>query len=329
MALTAETWPITAALIQYPGTMRNGTVVQDADPSVWVDTFRDVADAGFASADITDSWIRPGDLSSSRLDDLAAAATEAGVTIPVISAIRRSVIDDADGDDNLAYSHRTLEAAAHLGMTVVSVGLHQALTPEQQQRLWFWTAQGHVDKEDAATWSKAVARLQELGRHADELGLLLSLEMYEDTYLGSGDSSARLVQDIDLSNVGINPDVGNLIRLHRPIEDWWSVFEKVLPYTNYWHVKSYIRDEIPEKDVYVAMPAPMESGLINYREVFALAIENGFQGIICAESYGGDGLSVCAANQTYLRRHVLPKRDGYALGESRVTQRPARLEPAI
>jgi hypothetical protein len=64
----------------------------------------------------------------------------------------------------------------------------------------------------------------------------------------------------------------------------------------------------------------MESGLINYREVFALALANGFQGIICAESYGGDGLSVSAANQAYLRRNVLPKNDGYALGTSRVTQ---------
>lgn len=328
MALTAENWPITAALIQYPGVMRNGTVVQEADPAVWVETFRDVADAGFASADITDSWVRPGDLSSARLDDLAAAAAEAGVTIPVISAIRRSVIDADDGDDNLAYSHRTLEAAAHLGMTVVSVGLHQALTPDQQKAFWFWNTTGHTDVDDADTWKKAVARLRELGKHAEELGLLLSLEMYEDTYLGSGDSSARLVQDIDLASVGINPDVGNLIRLPRPIEDWWSVFEKVLPYTNYWHVKSYIRDEVPEKDVYIAMPAPMESGLINYREVFKLAIENGFQGIICAESYGGDGLSVCASNQEYLRRHVLPKRDGYALGQSQVTQRPARTAPA-
>lgn len=324
MALTAETWPITAAVLQFPGIKRDGTVVQDAPASEWVDTFTEVAESGFSAVDLTDSWIRPGDLSESRLDELAAAAKEANVTIPVISAIRRSVIDANSGDENLAYSHRTLEAAAHLGMTVVSFGLHQALTPEQQERLWFWTKEGYRDPDDAATWSKAVARLQELGKHADELGLLVSLEMYEDTYLGTGDSSVRLVQDIGLDNVGINPDVGNLIRLHRPIEDWYSVFEKVLPYSNYWHVKSYIRDEDPDRDVYVAMPAPMESGLINYRDVFKLAIADGFQGIICAESYGGDGLSVTAANQAYLRRHVLPKTDGYALGTSKVTQRSER-----
>jgi hypothetical protein len=52
----------------------------------------------------------------------------------------------------------------------------------------------------------------------------------------------------------------------------------------------------------------------------------GFQGILCTEHYGGDGLSVTASNQDYLRRHVLPKKEGYALGQSQVAQ--GRQQPA-
>jgi len=326
MALTAESWPIAAALLPFPGVRRDGTVMQDASAAAWEDTFRVVADAGFSSADLTDSWVRAGDLSDARLDELRAAADAAAVDLPALSAIRRSVIDDERADDNLAYSHRTLDAAARLGMTVVSFGLHRALTPEQRARLWFWTAEGHRDPDDASTWNAAVRRFRELGRHAAELGLLMSLEMYEDTYLGTGDSAVRLVEDIGLDNVGLNPDVGNLIRLHRPVEDWWSILEKVLPYSNYWHLKNYVRDEIPEKDVYVAMPSPMESGLIDYREAFELAIRCGFQGILCVENYGGDGLSVSASNRDYLRRRVLPRHGGYPLGASRVLQRSTRSE---
>ena len=125
---------------------------------------------------------------------------------------------------------------------------------------------------DKETWNKAVTRLQELGRHAAEVGVLLSLEMYEDTYLGTADQSVQLVQDIGLANVGLNPDIGNLIRLHRPIEDWREMVAKTLPYSNYWHMKNYIRDEDVARDTYVAMPAPMESGLINYREAFKVAL---------------------------------------------------------
>jgi sugar phosphate isomerase/epimerase len=252
------------------------------------------------------------------------------VGVPAISAIRRSVIDAQNGDENLAYSHRTIDAAVVLGCEVVSVGLHQELTPAQKEQLWFWTVQGHTDPVgDADVWNAAVQRLTELGRHAAEVGVLLSLELYEDTYLGTADSAVDLVEQIGLANVGLNPDIGNLVRLHRPIEAWQELVRKTLPYANYWHVKNYFRDENRAKDAYTAIPAPMEFGLISYREAFRTALSVGYQGIICTEHYGGDGLSVCATNQTYLREKILPRSANYALGTSRVLQgRQSPIRPA-
>ncbi|GGV33108.1 sugar phosphate isomerase/epimerase family protein [Paenarthrobacter nicotinovorans] len=327
MAYTAENWPITAALLQFPGTDSTGRDINDADASVWAEVLQEVKEAGFANADLTDSWVRPGDLSKDRLAEFKQTADHVGIGMPVISAIRRSVIHTTDWADNLAYSHRTIDAAAELGCEVVSIGLHQAITAEQQKQLWFWTVEGYKDPVgDKEAWGNAVSRIRELGKHAAEAGILLSLEMYEDTYLGTSDSSVQLVQDIGLDNVGLNPDLGNLIRLHRPIEDWREMVAKTLPYSNYWHMKNYIRDEDVARDSYITMPAPMESGLINYREAFKVALSVGFQGILCTEHYGGDGLSVTASNQEYLRRHVLPKSHGYALGTSQVAQ--GRQQPA-
>ncbi|MGI5191022.1 sugar phosphate isomerase/epimerase family protein [Promicromonospora sp. CA-289599] len=297
--------------------MPDGRAAQD-DPTVWHEVLTDIADAGFGHVDLTDSWLRPGDLDGPALDRLAATARDLGLGLASVSAIRRSVIDAKDGAANLAYSHRTIDAAAALGIGVVSVGLHQALTAQQKERLWFWTAPGHHD--DPADRPLAVARFQELGRHAAEVGVLLSLEMYEDTFLGTADSAVQLIEEIGLPEVGLNPDIANLVRLHRPVEPWQELVEKTLPYTNFWHVKNYSRDEDPERDAYLAVPAPMQFGLIDYRSAFRTALANGFQGVICTENYGGDGLSVCAANRDYLRRHVLPKRPGYALGTSRVRQ---------
>ena len=316
--LTADDWPIAAAALPFPGRTSDGRTIAEAGPEEWARTLTEIADAGFDRVDLTDSWLRVADLDAAGLRDLAAVVTEAGVVPTSISAIRCSVIDHVRGDENLAYSHRTLDAAAALGIETVSFGLHQALTPQQQEQLWFWTVAGHRD--DPADWDLAVGRLQELGRHAAELGILMSLEMYEDTFLGTGDSAVRLVEDIGMDNVGLNPDIGNLVRLHRPIEPWWELVEKTVPYANFWHVKNYARDEDTERGTYFAVPAPMQYGLIDYRRAFRYAIEQGFQGVICVENYGGDGLSVCADNRDYLRRHVLPKRQGYALGASRVHQ---------
>lgn len=293
---TASDWPIAAAMLQFSA----------AGPEQWAADLAEVARAGFSLVDITDSWVRPGDLDAAQLSDFAAAIGAAGLGSKSLSIVRHSVIDAEHGEDNLAYSHRQLDAAAELDLAVVSVGLHQALTEEQRKRLWFWTAQGHVDPDDPEVRALAVSRLQELGRHAAELGLLLSLELYEDTYLGTADSAVRLVEEIGLPNVGLNPDVGNLIRLHRPVESWLELYEKTLPYSNYWHIKNYARDEDLERGIYFAVPAPLEFGLVDYRKVVALAIASGFAGVICTEHYGGDGLSVSATNQRYLRERALP-----------------------
>lgn len=316
--LTAEDWPIAAAALPFPGVLPDGASVTDAAAEVWAQSLQEVVDAGFDLLDVTDSWVRLADLDPARRDEFAEVCRAHGVTPVSLSAIRRSVIDPRDGVENLAYSHRVLEAAAALGIGTVSFGLHRQLTPAQSAQLWFWTVEGPHD--DPADWQLAVDRLSELGRHADELGLLMSLEMYEDTFLGTGDSAVRLVQEIGLDNVGLNPDIGNLIRLHRPVERWQDLVAKTLPYANFWHVKNYARDEDAAREHYVATPAPMLSGLIDYRRAMKVAVDNGFQGVICVENYGGDGLSVCAENRDYLRRHVLPRRPGYALGQSRVRQ---------
>jgi sugar phosphate isomerase/epimerase len=297
----ADAWPIAAAMLPFLATTASGTSVQDAPDEVWHAALAEVADAGFTEVDLTDTWVRPGDLSQPDLDRLARVIDGTGVHAEAISAIRRSVIDPETGDDNLAYSHRTIDAAAALGCSVVSVGLHRPLLPEQRTALWFWTVDGPHDSDDADTWALAVSRLRELGDHARSVGLQLSLEMYEDTLLGTADSAVRLVQDIDSDVVGLNPDLGNMYRLHRPVEPFLEALAKCLPYTNYWHVKNYYRLEDAATGTVMSAPAPMDSGSMNYRRAVKLALNAGFTGAFCVEQYGGDGLSVMARNRDYLR----------------------------
>ncbi|WP_327672235.1 MULTISPECIES: sugar phosphate isomerase/epimerase family protein [unclassified Streptomyces] len=295
---TSREWPIGAALLQFPD-------AHNAPIGQWSSVLGEVAGEGFDHVDLTDSWVRPGDLDADRRAELGRALKESGLGVTAISAIRRSVIDpDEDAAlAHLAYLLRTIDAAADLGTGVVSVGLHRELTQAQQEALWFWHEQGATDPiGDFRTWERAVTRLRELGERAAQYGIRLSLEMYEDTYLGTADSAVSLVTDIDLPNVGLNPDIGNLVRLHRPVEDWQSMLRKTLPHTNYWHIKNYYRDHDLATGAYFTHPAPCEGGLINYRHALAMALECGFDGPICVEHYGGDGLGVSAANRDYLRR---------------------------
>lgn len=305
-SFTADTWPIATCLHAFPPIAKNGIALHDAPAEVWDDMFTQVADVGFTLAELADSHVRPADLEASRRDEFLSIAASHGVGIPSVHLQRQSVIMPGHEEKNLAYAHRTIDAAAEWGMEVFSTGLHQPFSEAQKRALWFWTAEGPKDPDDPDVWNAAVARIRELGQHAASVGLPVALELYEDTYLGTADSAVRFVQDVGLDNVGLNPDVANLIRLHRPVEDWRELYAKTLPFANYWHVKNYTRDEAFDGSWATSVPSTMEAGLINYRQVFHDAVELGFNGIILVEQYGGDSLGVCATNQKYIRT-LLPK----------------------
>ncbi len=274
---------------------------QDADAAHWRWQLDQVAFEGFDLIDLTDNWVKIGDLSAQRLEELDATIEAAGLRVLATSAIRCSPIDPERGEENLAYLHRTIDAAHALGIEMVSLGLHRPLLPSQAEALWFWTQPGPVDSRSPENWQLAVDRIRELAEHAAGLDIQLSLEMYEDTLVGTADEAVELVQRIDRPNVGLNPDLGNLFRLHRDIEPFLVSVAKCMPHANYWHVKNYSRDEDADGHV-VALPAPMYMGTANYREAIQIAIEAGFTGGFCVEHYGGDGLSVCALNRDYIRR---------------------------
>jgi len=303
---TRETWPIAAAMIQYPGTLPDGTSVQDQSAEGWAATLEDVVDVGFTELDPTDSWLRVADLEPSRLNEFMGVVRSLGLTIPAISTSRRNLIDEDRGEEYLAYGHRLIDTAVKIGAGAVSFGFFGPLTPEQQKALWFWTVDGYCNPDDKEHWDLAVKRVRELGKHAAEVGIELSLEMYEDTYIGTADGAVRFVRDVDLPNVGINPDLGNIQRLHRPVEHWLKMVEKTVPYAKYWHVKNYFRTEDATTGAIVTAPAPLELGLINYRVAIRKAIELGFNSAFLCEHYGGDGLSISGTNRQYLRR-ILPR----------------------
>ena len=305
-AWTRETWPIAAAMIQYPNLLPDGRSVQDQSVEEWAATLDDIVDAGFTELDPTDSWLRLADLSPARRDEFMALVRSLGLTIPAISTSRRSVIDAVHGDDYLDYSHRVIDTAKAIGAEAVSFGLFEPLTSGQKKALWFWTVDGARNPDDPAVYKKAVERIRELGRHAEDLGIEVSLEMYEDTYIGTADDTVRFVEAVGLPNVGINADIGNLIRLHRPVEHWQEMMAKIAPFAKYWHVKNYTRTEDPGTGAIVTHPAPLPSGIINYRAAIRMALDHGFRSAFLCEHYGGDGLSVSAANRDYLRR-ILPR----------------------
>ncbi len=299
MTYTAETWPIACAMLPFGGKDSTGGPIQDAPASEWAKHLSLVSKLGFTEVDPTDTWVRVGDLDEARLREFAQVCADHGLTVPAISTSRRSVMDADRGEEFMDYSLRLLDKAAAIGCTMVSYGFFQAFKPAQEQVLWFWLADGHRD--DPARRDEAVAKIQRLADHAKGNGQQITLEMYEDTYVGTCDAAVAFLRDVDRDNCGLNPDLPNLVRLHRPIEPIQSMWDKVLPHTNYWHVKNYLRDEDPASGVITTFPTSMEAGIINYRAAITQAVAGGFTGAFLCEHYGGDALGNIARNRDYIR----------------------------
>lgn len=298
---TPDNWPIACPMLLFGGTDSKGGPIQDADPEEWNWQMREVSMMGFTEMDPLDVWVRVGDLSPERLSVFKEVMAAHNLTVPAISTSRKSVVDAERGEQYLAYGHRVIEAAAELGSQIVSFGFFQATTPAQNAAVWFWLEDGFKDSADPEVYRLAVERIRELAEHAASVGIQISLEMYEDTYLGSADGCVQFVKDVDHQACGLNPDVGNLVRLHRPFEPAMEQFEKMLPYTNYWHIKNYTRDFDPATGAYSTHPSPLGGGYINYRPIIARGLELGFDGPFMVEHYGSDSLWNLAQSREYIR----------------------------
>lgn len=295
---TDQRWRVATCMHGIPVMGADGVALHDADPSAWADAFQEIAGLGFSHVELSDGHLRLADVDPTRSAEIRSIADEFGLQIPSHHVQRRSIIMPGSEQENLDYAHRAIDGAAEFGITVFSTGLHQPFTKAQKDALWFWLGQGSVDRPEM--WDVAVQGFRELGQHAADVGMIMSLELYEDTFLGTTDSAIRLVEEIGLDNVGLNPDVGNLIRLHRPIEDWRDMYARMLPYTNYWHLKNYTRDEMADGSLVTSVPSSLESGLINYRQVIRDAVHLGYRGVFLMEHYGGDSLGMCRTNARYV-----------------------------
>ncbi|MGB3355669.1 MAG: sugar phosphate isomerase/epimerase family protein [Mycobacterium sp.] len=297
---SAHTWPIAANMLGFGNRAPDGGHIKDAPASVWAAQLRQVRELGFDSIDPTDAWVPLAALSDDRVEEFRTVLRDEGLALSSISMTRNSVVDVTNGPQNLADAHRLIDLAPSFGATIVNTGFMQAITPEQGEQIWFWLVEGHVD--DPALRDLAVERIRELGDHARTNGIQLSLEMYEDTYIGTPDEAVGFLRDVDHDAVGLNPDLGNLIRLHRPMPHFSEMFAKVLPYSNFWHIKNYSRDYDPATGAYSSAPLPLKHGYINYRQMIRLALELGYTGPFCCEHYGSDSLGVCAENREYIEQ---------------------------
>jgi len=286
----------------------------ELSPHEWASELGELRAAGFEAIDLVDSWLTPGAMSESSLRELRAVLDDSGLELAGVSVIRRSMTDPVVGEANLEFTLRSVDASASLGAPIVGIGFHNPLTAQQKE--WpFWVVPGYQDARDDETWNIAAKRVGLVAERAAQHGLKVTLELHEGTLLDSPTGAIRIIEQSGASNVGINPDLGNLVRIPARLPaGWLQLIKESLPYMNYWHLKNYMRIEAPEVGVALSYPTDLEFGMIDYRAALRLALAHGYHGPLCIEHYEGDALWAIEKGRRYLEEVMRQLQEGGVVG---------------
>jgi sugar phosphate isomerase/epimerase len=279
---------------------RPGAPAIGTDPDAWGGALKTISDCGFDHVDLVSAWVSPGTLSADEIDALGEALDGSGLRPSGVSLVRASIIDPADGHANLELTLATLEATARLGAPILSIGFHRPLQGAQLDGP-FWMAAPPMDDASDANFECAIERLAQVCESAERVGIDVSLELHEGTLLDRGERILRLLDGVDSDRLGVNLDIGNLVRVPGPmVEPWRQTLDACLGRVNYWHIKNYIRLEQPSTGLALSVPCGIADGEIDYRTAAEQVIGAGYRGALCIEHYGGDPLWVMRQGREYL-----------------------------
>lgn len=150
-----------------------------------------------------------------------------------------------------------------------------------------------------ADYELTAGHLREAADLAAGFGVDISIELHQHSIADTAASCLRLLEAIDRPNVGINPDLGNLLwNYEHPEESAEACIVALAPKTRYWHCKQLRRLHIPELEGAYFMPVPLPEGGIDYRFAIRAMVEAGYEGYLAIEGvregdqFWGDGRSV-------------------------------------
>ena len=160
-------------------------------------------------------------------------------------------------------------------------------------------SQGSSRHAGTLDYERTADAISDVAVIAADKDVSISIEIHQNSIVDNSWSALHLLELIDASNVGINPDLGNIYWTYDiPEETCEDAIVALAQHVNYWHCKSLYRVHIPdlEKAIYVQVPLP--DGEIDYRFAISALYNVDFDGYLAIEGvrYGDqfhqDGRSV-------------------------------------
>lgn len=230
------------------------------------DLFSWAAGCGFEGVEISSRWFDVESLGPARLVELRREIESAGLKVSGLN------VERALGQ--WGRIHQAARIASVLGAEIVNIALAKEFD-------------GSGDWEPLA---EAADRMAFVARQAAADGIQISVELHDDGLLDSAAACLQFYEFAGESNLGVNPDLGNVCRGPAGTPDWAGVLQQLAPLANCWHVKNYRAGE----------PAALDDGDIDYRTAMGIMLGAGYQGWVSIESRVGEFRATQAAGLKYL-----------------------------
>ena len=160
-------------------------------------------------------------------------------------------------------------------------------------------SQGSSRYASTPDYEQTANAVTEVANIAADLGVEISIEVHQNSIADNSWSALHLLELIDASNVGINPDLGNIYWTYDiPEESCEEAIVALAPHVNYWHCKSLCRVHIPDLETAIYVQVPLPDGEIDYRFAIAALLDAGYEGYLAIEgvrdgdAFHQDGRSV-------------------------------------
>lgn len=166
------------------------------------------------------------------------------------------------------------------------------------------TSQGSSRDAHESDFEVTAQGFREIGRMAADQGIEISIEVHQHSIVDNSWSALHLLDLIDLPNVGINPDLGNICWTYEvPEESSEHAIRALAARAKYWHCKNMRRVHIPENHHTIFLRVPLPDGDIDYRYAISAMVAAGYQGYLAIEgANAGDQLQADCRSVNYVRQ---------------------------
>lgn len=262
-----------------------------------------IAGAGFDGVDVSDSW------GFAAVDAGVARATgrlarERGLAVATVSCMGKTLCHPELGEENCRALERALDVAAWMDCSLVNVALSIPRTPGVTPMIGARQSPGGSRAATDSDFTLTAERLGHVARLAQPRGIALCVELHDRGLADTSASLLRILDDVNESNVGANPDLTNGYRAYDvPPESWQDALRALAPRANLWHVNNMQRVHFGEIGRAAFVERPLPAGDIDYRLAVAMMRSAGFDGWVVVEYKGtGDAFECIAEGRDYLAR---------------------------